>query len=271
MPPAVLLMPGSLNGEPGEELELPGTVPPAASMSWQDWLGSPVPLGLPAASAGAAPATTKNPVRSPAVTAARMINLPGYRLADGPPTGYHERLPTTVHDHPGSEPVRRRLCKGIPPALPSHGRTTAAFAPPCEFPYWRQAGGAKMLNTRVAKRAGRRAKDHRNPQRWNGAAAAHDPPVGVPKTLRGCIFMHPTDRDTMQSSAADRSFEARVGAWVLDTVCAHDFAGCFQAVVSGHLPLRPVSSHGRFGRWNASRQRPLGSAAAGVATGGATV
>src|SRR5438034_9307318 len=90
MPPAALLMPGSLNGEPGEELEFPGTVPPAASMSWQDWLGSPVPLGLPAASAGAAPATTKNPVRSPAVTAARMINLPGYRLGGRP-----RRLDTT--------------------------------------------------------------------------------------------------------------------------------------------------------------------------------
>jgi hypothetical protein len=28
MPPSALLIPGSLNGEPGEELELPGTVPP---------------------------------------------------------------------------------------------------------------------------------------------------------------------------------------------------------------------------------------------------
>jgi hypothetical protein len=35
MPPSVLLIPASLTGEPGEELELPGTVPPAASMSWE--------------------------------------------------------------------------------------------------------------------------------------------------------------------------------------------------------------------------------------------
>jgi hypothetical protein len=63
---------GSLNGEPGDELALPGSVPPAATMSWQDWLGNPVPLGLPAAKAGAAPAITVNPATSPAISAARM-------------------------------------------------------------------------------------------------------------------------------------------------------------------------------------------------------
>ena len=44
MPPLVLLMPGSLNGEPGEELACPGVVPPEASMSWHDWFGGPVVL-----------------------------------------------------------------------------------------------------------------------------------------------------------------------------------------------------------------------------------
>jgi hypothetical protein len=75
MPPSVLLIPGSLNGEPGEELEAPGIVPPAASMSWHDWLGRPVPLGLPAAYAGPAPAMTRTPAKSPAVTIARMMDL----------------------------------------------------------------------------------------------------------------------------------------------------------------------------------------------------
>src|SRR5919204_4600154 len=83
MPPSTLLIPGSLNGEPGEELELPGTVPPAASMSWQDWLGRPVPLGLLAAYAGAAPAMTRTPARSPAVTAVRMIDLLCLAFAGG--------------------------------------------------------------------------------------------------------------------------------------------------------------------------------------------
>jgi len=41
-------------------------------MSWQDWLGNPVPLGLPAAKAGAALAITMNPAASPAISAARM-------------------------------------------------------------------------------------------------------------------------------------------------------------------------------------------------------
>ena len=33
LPPLGLLMPGSLNGDPGEELEWPGVVPPTASLS----------------------------------------------------------------------------------------------------------------------------------------------------------------------------------------------------------------------------------------------
>jgi hypothetical protein len=60
-----LLMTGSLNGDPGEELEWPGVVPPAASLSWQDWLGGPVPLGLPppAYAIGAAAPLTMIPAR----------------------------------------------------------------------------------------------------------------------------------------------------------------------------------------------------------------
>src|SRR6478672_7710261 len=70
-------MPGSLNGDHGEELAWPGVVPPAASMSWQDWSGRPVPLGLPVAKAGAAPATMRKPARSPAATVVllRMLLL----------------------------------------------------------------------------------------------------------------------------------------------------------------------------------------------------
>src|SRR5438132_455469 len=83
-------MTGWLNGEPGEELEFPGTQPPAASRPWQNWPASPVRLEMPAAGGGAAPATTKNPVRSPAVTAARMINLPRDPLGGRP-----RRLDTT--------------------------------------------------------------------------------------------------------------------------------------------------------------------------------
>src|SRR4051812_40454636 len=45
-------MPGSLNGDPGEFAACPGVLPPAASISWQDWLGGPVPFGLPAYVAG---------------------------------------------------------------------------------------------------------------------------------------------------------------------------------------------------------------------------
>jgi hypothetical protein len=54
-----------LNGDPGEELEWPGVVPPAASLSWQDWLGGPVPLGLPppAYAIGAAAPVTMMPAR----------------------------------------------------------------------------------------------------------------------------------------------------------------------------------------------------------------
>src|SRR5512140_68844 len=48
MPPSTLLMPGSLNGEPGLAEECPGVF---GSRSWQDWLGRPVPGGL-AADAG---------------------------------------------------------------------------------------------------------------------------------------------------------------------------------------------------------------------------
>jgi len=60
-----------------EELAWPGVVPPAASMSWQDWSGRPVPLGLPVAKAGAAPATMRRPARSPAATVVllRMLLL----------------------------------------------------------------------------------------------------------------------------------------------------------------------------------------------------
>jgi hypothetical protein len=60
-----LLMPGSLKGDPGEELEWPGVVPPAASLFWQDWLGGPVPLGFPppAYAIGAAAPVTMMPAR----------------------------------------------------------------------------------------------------------------------------------------------------------------------------------------------------------------
>jgi hypothetical protein len=65
MPPLTLLMPASLNGDPGEELEWPGVVPPAASLFWQDWLGGPVPLGFPppAYAIGAAAPVTMTPAR----------------------------------------------------------------------------------------------------------------------------------------------------------------------------------------------------------------
>jgi hypothetical protein len=62
-----LLMVGSLNGDPGEELEWPGVVPPAVSLAWQDWLGGPVPLPLgfppPAYAIGAAAPLTMMPAR----------------------------------------------------------------------------------------------------------------------------------------------------------------------------------------------------------------
>src|SRR5512144_2605744 len=51
MPPSTLSIPGSLNGEPGDIAAWPGVVPPAASRSWHDWLGRPVPLGFAAATA----------------------------------------------------------------------------------------------------------------------------------------------------------------------------------------------------------------------------
>jgi hypothetical protein len=41
----VLLMSGSLNGDPGLFAALPGVF---GSRSWQDWLGGPVPGGLAA-------------------------------------------------------------------------------------------------------------------------------------------------------------------------------------------------------------------------------
>jgi len=44
VPPLGLLIPGSLNGAPGELAELPGRV--VAENDWQDWLGCPVGLGL---------------------------------------------------------------------------------------------------------------------------------------------------------------------------------------------------------------------------------
>ena len=74
MPPLTLLMPGSLNGEPGEELEWPGVEPPAASLSWQDWLGGPVPLGLPppAFATGAAAPTTTMPATQ---LAAKILSI----------------------------------------------------------------------------------------------------------------------------------------------------------------------------------------------------
>jgi hypothetical protein len=49
--------PGSSNGDPGEFAELPGVAswPAELAVSWQDWLGGPVPLGFPGpAYAGAA-------------------------------------------------------------------------------------------------------------------------------------------------------------------------------------------------------------------------
>src|SRR6478735_2046105 len=76
-------MPGSLNGDPGEELAWPGVVPPAASMSWQDWSGRPVPLGLPVAKAGAAPTTMKKPARSPAATVVLLRMVVPRSLAHG--------------------------------------------------------------------------------------------------------------------------------------------------------------------------------------------
>src|SRR6266436_2716524 len=80
MPPG-LVPDGSLNGDPGDVLALPGVVPPAAVMSWHDWLGNPVPLGLLAARAGAAPMSV-NPARSPAITIARIVDLLWLRTAD---------------------------------------------------------------------------------------------------------------------------------------------------------------------------------------------
>ena|SRR6266851_217712 len=74
MPPG-LVPDGSLNGDPGDVLALPGVVPPAAVMSWHDWPGNPVPLGLLAARAGAAPMSV-NPARSPAITIARICGPP---------------------------------------------------------------------------------------------------------------------------------------------------------------------------------------------------
>jgi hypothetical protein len=95
----------SLNGGPGEVFELPGTAPPAASTSWQDWLGRPVPLGLPAANAGAAPAMTSIPARTPAVIAARMMSLLWLPADERTPTtNDHEWRPAPVHDRPDLHP-----------------------------------------------------------------------------------------------------------------------------------------------------------------------
>jgi hypothetical protein len=69
MPPFWLSMPGSLKGEPGEVAELPGTLPPAVSMSWHDWLGRPVPLGFAAALVTPAPSAP----RASASTTARVV------------------------------------------------------------------------------------------------------------------------------------------------------------------------------------------------------
>src|SRR5712692_9317140 len=76
-------MPDSLNGEPGDELELPGTVPPAASTRWQDWLGRPVPVGPGLAAANAVP-TLPSRVRTvamPVTMATRVLSLAGRRGA----------------------------------------------------------------------------------------------------------------------------------------------------------------------------------------------
>ena len=50
MPPELVLV-GSLKGDPGDEEAFPGE----AGCDWHDWLGGPVPLGLPEASAPLGP------------------------------------------------------------------------------------------------------------------------------------------------------------------------------------------------------------------------
>jgi hypothetical protein len=80
----MLLMPGSLNGDPGEELEWPGVEPPAASLSWQDWLGGPVPLGFPppAYAIGAAAPVTMMPARQ--LAAKRLCIMIAFRSGARP-------------------------------------------------------------------------------------------------------------------------------------------------------------------------------------------
>jgi hypothetical protein len=80
-PCAVVLMPGSLNTDPGELAELPGR----AEVVVQSWLGGPVPLGFPppAYAVGAAALVMMMPARQLAakILCIMITFLSGARLA----------------------------------------------------------------------------------------------------------------------------------------------------------------------------------------------
>jgi hypothetical protein len=118
-------MPGSLNGDPGEELEWPGVEPPAASLSWQDWLGGPVPLGFPppAYAIGAAAPVTMMPARQ--LAAKRLCIMIAFCSGARPWRSY--TLNTLLS---GGEFELRTVAPGCEFAGGATSRATRTWTPP---------------------------------------------------------------------------------------------------------------------------------------------
>ena len=89
LPPRGLLMPLSLNTEPGDVAALPGVPPPAASVAWQLLL-----CGLGLAYAGAAMPTTATATMQLAEISLCLMFALRFRAG----TGAHRRAPHPVHD-----------------------------------------------------------------------------------------------------------------------------------------------------------------------------
>jgi hypothetical protein len=67
-----------LNGEPGDDAEFPGVVPPFVNWSWQLWLGGPVPDGLPPPATATAGPLAANAAATP-TTAMTLRNRSSLR------------------------------------------------------------------------------------------------------------------------------------------------------------------------------------------------
>ena len=120
MPPFTLLIPGSLNGEPGLFAALPGVF---GSRSWQDWLGGPGgPGGLSAQAGPARPspnastvdATTHHDPLHPVTRPAAGLD---HCRRQATPTIVWQRCPQRQND----PTIRRHSRLDPPPSDPSSG------------------------------------------------------------------------------------------------------------------------------------------------------